>query len=954
MVELSSLTSQEIKNLIKKFDENKLLTKVYGKNKIDLGVFNNSLQTASKNLGIIIPSIIEVSKEQVAVINHGLEGVINFVRAFQTVNTTFALLTENPNDVVIWKNKLNNIQSLESHIVDDVKDTLVNLDKMLKESFKEVSVYYSALGQIIYSETAEGTIKLKYERSGKLKELMNQIYRRDVQPTNISLQKSLGLVQLIKSLTNVSRSVKSIEIDSETQLKYYEIIGSKDGKDKKIKLDIDVLKSLQSLSGELLNSLNRVGLLVQNENGEVQVMKANLYQQKVLSQYGVEIISESINALRKDKGVVEYFIKQCEHHAHVSITSRGDNSAKKYSATTAILSEAEKAKKVHDDIVKRQIVFINKVIEVFIKIVSLWGDQVDNELHVGQVADKAVIALKKLSQVELKMDSELDSQSLLLTVKSQDSIRETCNKAKDLKSVGKVMQFLLKRLKSIVSFNEGLENGINSYHRDSERYRTFQRAKLKRIKELIYNRFPDMSNKISRTVTRFNKLLAYLTNSRNVYENTRLFNEFEQHYRTIDNSFTKFVKELNKKIETVTPENFRTDCEELGSVMQILQNNVDNLFDNFNSLKQTFNNDFRKYIEISDAYKMFVKEISPILDLITYIIGVQKRLASERVELKTLNYRIKAFQEIFKKLKHSQKEQASLDTNLRKVMRSVGMARDSNYYYKKYTQRMDVKLRTLFKKLEEYVNTYFSDSKRMKRAYNEVNKWIKTFDVNFKEYNLELKGMKIGFFQKLFKTQSYKKSQFWDRLKKVQKSFSLLDVQIHKLGKINLHTSNNVKTFCSNSVVVVKVLLGGYKTVVSEMDEILNTMDIVVKNLNTLTSEGYISKFSELFNNIQSFNTKLDDIENRTFDLEEFDTFDVREILDSVRNVTTFEVLRETTDIQAIAIKNYKRRILYNVELVREKLIEFFSKYLIEVYGNLDKSKKYIKIIEGLRKKRRT
>ncbi|MFA5333994.1 MAG: hypothetical protein WC376_05875, partial [Candidatus Nanoarchaeia archaeon] len=204
MAETEFERQQEILNEItEKLKENKLLIKDGDKSKLDLKKFNKNLSLASENLGNIVPNIIEVSKEQVALVNNGLEGTINFIRAFQTFNTAFAVFVEKPEIFEQrYKGRITELENLEEKLIKDVGDNLSNLDEMLSETFKEVAVYYTALANIIYSEDEGGFIAGHYRRSSKLKDKMKNIYERKDTSKTFVMKKSLGLVQIIQSLVD--------------------------------------------------------------------------------------------------------------------------------------------------------------------------------------------------------------------------------------------------------------------------------------------------------------------------------------------------------------------------------------------------------------------------------------------------------------------------------------------------------------------------------------------------------------------------------------------------------------------------------------------------------------------------------------------------------------------------------------------------------------------------------
>jgi len=129
----TSLSSEEIASLMQKLDKNHLITE----KGLNLDFFNSNLENASNNLAFVVPQIVDVSKEQISIINNGLENVINFMRAFQIVNTTFAMMARTPTKINEFKEDLNKVKNLETDIVLDVKSSLNNLSKTLAETFKK-------------------------------------------------------------------------------------------------------------------------------------------------------------------------------------------------------------------------------------------------------------------------------------------------------------------------------------------------------------------------------------------------------------------------------------------------------------------------------------------------------------------------------------------------------------------------------------------------------------------------------------------------------------------------------------------------------------------------------------------------------------------------------------------------------------------------------------------------
>ncbi len=681
-------------------------------------------------------------------------------------------------------------------------------------------------------------------------------------------------------------------------------------------------------------------------------MKANVYQEAFIAKFALDIVNNTIQGLKKDKSVVDYFIDACRRANKFSSASVGEKDrAAQFSEVAKALDDQEKAKKVHNDIVKQQIQFINKVVNSFTSIISLWGHQVDNEIHIGQVASKVVTALEKLADVQIKSGTNSKTEVLLVAIDTQKSITNTGKKAKDLKSLGKVMEFLLGRVKKLMAFNEGLENQIKLFYSSTAQAQKYKREQLKSIKNLLYNKYPGRSKKISKNISDFNSNLAKLTDIRNVYENNRLFNEFENYYNNIQSAFTELNEALTNKAEDVNTTNFAEYCKSLGVPMDNLNNKIDSLFDNLNDLSKTFKNDFDNYMKISEAYKFFVNEFNPMLELMKYIITTQKKLSAHKIELRTLNLSIKAFQDLFYKVKTGDKEWKEIDDDLKNMLKRFGVSTQSTY--ESYKNAMTEDMQMLLTELEKYVKEMYFKEKEVRETYVLVGQWTNELDVNFKKYNHDLKTMKVGFFQKLFKTQSYKKSEFWDKLKNIKNSFNKYDKMVDKLGRINMKQSTSVESFCKGSVTLVNELLSGYKTLVSELYEVISTMSFVVNNINNLVENGYLDKFKKFLELFEGFNNKLDKIEKKGVDLEEFDTIEIGDMLEKISEVPDFEPIKELSQTQTFKLESYKKSILFSVEVMRKKLILFFGKFLINYYrerGDEKKADKYSKLIESLKK----
>ena len=221
-----------------------------GKKTLDLKKFNDNLEIASNNLGEIVPGIAQISKEQVALINHGLEGTINFISSFQTLNTAFAVFAEKPTistaekpeesmkELLKNSQTIKELEDLEGFILKDISSSLVNMESMLNATFKEVAGYYTALANIIYSEDESGEIVIDYKRNRELENFLDEVMGKDRKRTiNINgeekdikrkhtLKKSLGLVQIIQSLVDVSKEIEKVDIkiDDKTKKKLKRLI----------------------------------------------------------------------------------------------------------------------------------------------------------------------------------------------------------------------------------------------------------------------------------------------------------------------------------------------------------------------------------------------------------------------------------------------------------------------------------------------------------------------------------------------------------------------------------------------------------------------------------------------------------------------------------------------------------------------------------------------------------
>ncbi|MDD2678571.1 MAG: hypothetical protein PHS81_01680 [Candidatus Nanoarchaeia archaeon] len=929
--------------------ENKLLIKDGEKSKLDLTAFNRNLENASKNLGIIVPSIVEVSKEQVALINNGLEGTINFIRAFQTFNTAFAVFVEQPTLFETkYKGKINELENLETKIIAEVESNLKNLDEMLRETFKEVAGYYTALGHIIYSEEEGGTIEVKYERSNKLKNEMEKIYKRkDELKKDFSMKKSLGLVQIIDSLVDVEKEVRKIKINDTEKTEYY-ITGTQGEESKKIKVNIDIIEALKGISGELLNSLKGAGVLVEDQSKRINRIKQEALEQKFLAQSGIKAVKEIKEKLNNHSKITK-FLK--DNNSEISrlekYKAKESDKAKVYHDIVEKEKENDQAKKAHDRIIKNQMDLIIEVVNAFGSIISLWGDQVNNEISISQIADKAVIAIDKLSKVEIKAD--INAEGLLVAKKTQEQIRKTCEGAKELKNVGKVMQMLLGRIKSLLSYNKGLEAQIRQFHGSKDEANNYKKNKLIEIKKYLYEHYPESSKNVSKTITEFNNKIRILAEKKNIQQNKSLVDDLIKSYEKIHEGIRSNVSVINNEVKKIQENinEFPESCKNIGQKLNNTDDKVDKILDSFAGLKKTFQDDFQAYMKLSDDYRELVKGLSPLLDLMTHLIALQKQLGQKEINLKVVNQSLKAFTMLFDEMKKFQKDEAKLDKDLYNMMKDVGLAEKD--YYKEYRDRLG-DLDKLLKELEEVVKNYFKDSiKKTSEAYKLANEWINSFSINFKEYNQELKGLNVGFFEKLFKTQSYKEKDFWQELKDINKSFDLMDKKINALSKLNLKEPNDVKEFCKFSTDLVNEIFSGYKGLVIEVNKVVQIMHIVNDNLSKLQGKK-LESYSEMLESFKKFNNQLDELEDKTVDLEEFDRIKVDHMLKSLNDLTDFSKLEKESEKELKSLNTLKEKVITDVEDLRNYLLVFYTTYLTQVLSGKDKEK-YEKILKDAKSK---
>lgn len=942
---------QKILNEItEKLKENKLLIHDGDKSKLDLKKFNKNLSLASENLGNIVPNIIEVSKEQVALVNNGLEGTINFIRAFQTFNTAFAVFVEKP-DIFEnrYKGRINELENLEERLINDVGDNLKNLDEMLSETFKEVAVYYTALANIIYSEDEGGFITGHYRRSSELKDKMKNIYERKDTSKTFVMKKSLGLVQIIQSLVDIKKDVDHIKLENGKEMKEYYINTSSKDKDARIKVDIDIIDALKNISGELINSLNNAGLFVKDENEKIQIIKTKALQQRYVSQSGKKAVENILENLKKHKKITEFFKNNFEKIKQLKkVEVKENEKAKLHEALVLEMHEGDNAKKVSDKIIKNQMDLIIEVVNAFGSVISLWGDQVTNEISIAQVADKAIISIDKLSQVQIK--SGIENEDLLVAKKAQVAISKTCSYAKELKNVGKVMQMLLQRVKSLLSYNKGLESQIKQFYSGNTEMQNYRNSKLKEIKKLMYERYPQVSKQVSKTIESFNDKIKYLADKKNMGGNDKFFNKIIENYIRIRSSLinsTKLIKEKTSLIETDMSK-FSESCIDLGKSLDKSDNQTDNFYDTFIKLKETYNDDFKVYLSISDDYREFVKGLSPMLDLMRYMISMEKQLGKDKIELRVINQSLKAFTLIFEENKKIQKEETQLDKELSKMMKQLGLSEKD--YYKEYKKQLG-DLKNMLEDLEKEVKDYFEgDKKQVTEAYNLANNWIGSFEVDFKDYNDKLKSLNIGFFEKLFKTQSYKEKDFWQELKVVKKSFDSMDNHISKLSKMNLKPGNDVPGFCKFSVTFVNEMMKGYEELIIEVARILGIMNLVNENLSKVQVTN-ITDFKNMIELVKESNEKLETLEKNTKNLEEFEPLNVDKILEIIKKFTDFSKLSDTSKDYLKDLNEAKDDIKSLINNLRNNLLVFYTTYLKQANLPEKEKKKYIEIYNEAKSK---
>jgi hypothetical protein len=937
-----SLNKEQLDNLVKLLKDKKLLTNEK-EPKLDLKIFNRNLETASKNLGIVIPSIVDVSKEQVKVINNGLEGTINFIRTFQTFNTAFAVFSELGNDV---KNefksyitqKMGALESLENYIIDEVGRNLENLDNMLTETFQEVAVYYRALGEIIYSEEEQESGKTT-SYTGKRRDSKGNV----VKEIKVEFTKSLGLVQLIESLVQVNKEIKTVKIDKTSSVDKYYIQGEKG----KIEVNMSIISSLQDISGSLLNSLDKAGVLIKDEHSQVLKIKSEGNELIFQSKAGKNALNKLKNKLKEHSRVSTFLIRNGNDLDKLkNLNIKDKDKVRMQEDINKLEKEKQGAINAHDQIIKNQMNLIVEVVNSFASIVSLWGHQVDNEISISQVADKAVIAIDKLSQVQIK--SGLDTEELLVAKKTQEEISKTCKKAVELKHVGKVMQYLLERIKLLIKNNKGLESAIRTMYKQSSQAKEYKREQLKKIKKVLYESYPKVNKGVANTIKEFNDKIKYLTIKGNEQSNMTFIDDLIEKYSDINKSLIYTVSEIHNEIEKITPpsgdiSNFETSCNRLGIIMDKPDNKMDKVYDSLKKFNSIFSDDFKVYKQLNENYKQLVKGMAPMLDIMEYVSGAQKKLVNQEIDLKAMNFALKGFLILFKEVKKNQIEQKNIDEGLKRVMKEVGI--DRNDFYEEYKKKMknqglDV---DLLKKLETLVNNYFDKHKEeLKKGYSQAKIWTKEFSFKFSEYNKELKSMNVGFFAKLFKTQSYKENDFFGELNKIEKSFSIIDNQIIKISKLNLTKGRGVKGFCKTSVTFVNEMLKGYNDLIDELTKVVEVMNLVNQNLKRLDNTK-IEKFKKFLEFIEKHNNKLDDIEQE-IDFEELEKFNTSNIVTEIKELTDFEEISKKTQQKLEKLQKIKPVVKKTVQDFKNYLLLFYTTYLTQVNLSEKDKNKYTEI----------
>ncbi|MFA5744127.1 MAG: hypothetical protein WC936_04920, partial [Candidatus Nanoarchaeia archaeon] len=788
-----------------------------------------------------------------------------------------------------------------------------------------------------------------YRRSSKLKDKMKNIYERKDTSKTFVMKKSLGLVQIIQSLVDIKKDIKTIKLEDGKEMKEYYITTSSKDKDAKIKVDIDIIDALKNISGELINSLNNAGLFIKDENDKIQIIKTKALQQRYVSQSGKKAVENILENLKKHKKITEFFKNNFEKIKQLKkVEVKENEKAKLHEALVLEMHEGDNAKKVSDKIIKNQMDLIIEVVNAFGSVISLWGDQVTNEISIAQVADKAVISIDKLSQVQIK--SGIENEDLLVAKKAQAAISKTCSYAKELKNVGKVMQMLLQRVKSLLSYNKGLESQIKQFYSGNKEMQNYRNSKLKEIKKLMYERYPQVSKQVSKTIETFNDKIKYLADKKNNSGNDKFFNKIIENYIRIRSSIinsNKLIKEKTSLIENDVSK-FSESCIALGKSLDKSDDQTDNFYDTFIKLKETYNDDFKIYLSMSDDYREFIKGLSPMLDLMRYMISMEKQLGQQKIELKVINQSLKAFTLIFEENKKIQKEEAQLDKELFKMMKDLGLSEKD--YYKEYKKQLG-DLKNMLEDLEEEVKDYFKDAEqKTSEAYKLANNWIGSFEVNFKDYNDKLKSLNIGFFEKLFKTQSYKDKDFWQELKVVKKSFDSMDNHISKLSKMNLKPGNDVPQFCKFSVTFVNEMMKGYEELIIEVARILGIMNIVNENLSKIQGTN-IKDFKNMIKLIKEYNEKLENLEKNTKNLEEFEQLNVDKILDIIQHFTDFSKLSDTSKDYLKDLDEAKDDIKSLINNLRNNLLVFYTTYLTKVLPFGKEKNNYKKIYEEAKSK---
>ncbi|MDD4353161.1 MAG: hypothetical protein PHN56_01750 [Candidatus Nanoarchaeia archaeon] len=926
-----SLSDEDLANLMFKLKESKLLIKDGDKTKLDLGAFNKNLDNAAKNLGIIIPNVVEVSKEQVALINNGLEGVISFIKTFQTLNTSFAVFAERPIELMEYlgssvEKNIKELEDLEGKIIKEVKGNITGLDEMLRETFKEVAVYYTALGHIIYSETEGGNIDFKYQRkSGELADRMKNIYqRKEIDNKNLSMERSLGLVQIIESITNIHKDVKKIKLEDKEFEEFY----IKTTENVEIKMNMDVVSSLKDISFDLLNSLRKAGVLVQDQDKKVRIIeKAGLEERWELDKAN-KAIDQLEKQLSNHKQVTEFFVKNItEKQRLMNFNTTPERKVELLNEIYKSENQGEKAIEEHNKIVKNQMEIIIQVIKSFESVVALWGYQVKEEISIADIAKKSINAIDTLAKVEKKAD--IDAGILVDAKTTQLTIQKTCKEAEELTEVGQVMKIMLEQLRGLISYNRSLESQIRIFHSSINEAKQYKHEELKKIKKVLHEIYPKKNIDVVKAINSFNKNLEELNNKKNNQENQNFISNLITSNKFIEKSMDTSIENIKTEIIEISnnhsSETFKQSCIKLGLVLDNADNKIDYVFEHFNKLKQIFSDDFKNYRDLSKDYNNFVTSLIPMMEMMSYIVKTQKTLSEKKIELKTINVSLRVFTKLFDESKQDKEKQ--ITSKLKTLMIKLKLINKD--YYKDYIKKLEIN-KDFLNKLEGVVKEYFKDAeKETSEAYALALKWTSNYEVSFREHQNNLKELQVGFMDKLFNT-SRNKENFWNELDKVNDSFSQMDKKLINLSQLNIEKPKDVKSFCANSVKIVNDMLGNYSTLIGDVVKIVEIMHVVNKNLSKLRT-GKLETFEKMLQVFENTNKKLDEIENQTVDLEEYERINVSNMLDSIKKMTNFNKLEEITNKDLIALEKMKSIVTSKNVSIRNHLLVFYTTYLNQV-----------------------